>query len=136
MRHTLARLLTAALAGLALSGCKTKYVAVPEYHFVDSTKMVYLHDSVFTHDSVFVSQYVKGDTVYRDKVKTTCLYKDRLRVDTVAVVKRDSVPCVVEKKVTEYKYRTRWYDKACRVITLVALLAGGLWLFVWRVRKR
>jgi len=124
------------LTGGLLSGCKTKYVAVPEWHYRDSVRTQYVRDSVTLCDSVFVSQYVKGDTVYRDKVRTTCLYKDRLRVDTVAVVKRDSVPCVVEKKVTEYKYRTRWYDKACRVITLVALLAGGLWLFVWRARKR
>jgi len=124
------------LTGGLLSGCRTKYVAVPEWHYRDSVCTAYVRDSVTLRDSVFVSQYVKGDTVYRDKVRTTCLYKDRLRVDTVAVVKRDSVLCVVEKKVTEYKYRTRWYDKACRVITLVALLAGGLWLFVWRARKR
>jgi len=119
-----------------LAGCKTKYVTVPEWHYRDSVRTQYVRDSVTLRDSVFVSQYVKGDTVYRDKVRTTCLYKDRLRVDTVAVVKRDSVPCVVEKKVTEWKWRTRWYDKACRVVTLVALFAGGLRLFAWYVRRR
>jgi len=128
--------LSITLAATLLSGCKTKYVAVPEWHYRDSVRTQYVRDSVTLRDSVFVSQYVKGDIVYRDKIRTTYLCKDRLRVDTVAMVKRDSVPCVVEKKVTEWKWRTRWYDKACRVVTPAALLAGGLWLFAWCVRRR
>jgi len=119
-----------------LAGCRTKYVAVPEWHYRDSVRTQYVRDSVTLRDSVFVSQYVKGDTVYRDKVKVQYLYKYAGRQDTVLVERRDSVPYAVERKGTEYKWRTRWYDKVCRVVTLAASLAGGLWLFAWRVRRR
>jgi len=128
--------LSITLAATLLSGCKTKYVAVPEWHYRDSVRTQYVRDSVTLRDSVFVAQYVKGDTVYRDKVRTQYLYKHIDRRDTVLVERRDSVPYPVEKKVTEYKYRTRWYDKVCRVVTPAALLAGGLWLFAWCVRRR
>jgi len=116
-----------------LCGCKTKYVAVPEYHYKDSVTIRHQIDSVWLHDSVFVNQYTKGDTVCL--VKTAVRYKTRDRIvrDTMLVVRRDSVPYPVEKRVTEYK--TRWYDKACRVVALAALAIDGLWLYAC-VRRR
>lgn len=140
-RKRMARKLAAALlpwmwACLLFAACKTEYVTVPEYHVRDSLIVRYVRDSVATRDSVFVSQYVSGDTVYRVREATKMVYRDRLRTDTVAVARRDSVPYAVEKKVTEYKWRVRWYDKFCRLFTAAAVLAALAWFLAWYVKKR
>jgi len=80
-----------------LAGCRTKYVAVPTVQIRDSIVTKVQRDSVALHDSVFVNTYTRGDTVFVDKVKAMYLYKDRLRVDTVAVVKRDTVTQVIRE---------------------------------------
>lgn len=118
------------------ASCKTRYIAVPEYHVRDSVVMRCVKDSVLLRDSVFVNSYVKGDTVFVDKVKQTYVYKDRVRTDTVAVARRDSVPCVVEKKAAEYKYRERWYDGLCRRFTLAVLIAAVAITVAWLVKKK
>lgn len=124
------RIVLAVLAALLLAGCRTKYVAVPEVHMRDSVVLRLQRDSVFLRDSVFVNTWTRGDTVFVDKVKTTCLYKDRLRVDTVLVEKRDSNVYVVENVREKAVYRTRWYDKACRYVAAglaIALAVVGAW---------
>lgn len=121
---------------LCMWGCKTKYVAVPEWHTRDSVQIKHVRDSLFFHDSVYVNTYVKGDTVFVDKVKQTYVYKDRVRTDTVAVARRDSVPYAVEKKAAEYKYRERWYDGLCRRFTLAVLIAAAAITVAWLVKKK
>lgn len=119
------KMLLAVFAALLLSGCKTKYVAVPEYHTRDSIVLRLQRDSVCFRDSVFVNQWTEGDTVYRDRVKTTYLYKDRLRTDTVVVNKTDSVTIV-----QEIERPLKWYDLACRYAAiglLIALVIVGAW---------
>jgi hypothetical protein len=87
----------------------TKYVEVPietvrtEY----INKVDYKTDSVFIRDSI--DRYVKGDTVFIEKYKTTYKYKDRVLTDTI--VKNDSiqVPVYIEKtkevnKLKGYQY--------------------------------
>lgn len=129
-------LTTLLVTTLLLSCTTTKYVAIPECHVRDSLVVRTLHDSVFLRDSVFVSQYVKGDTVYRDRVRVQYRYKYLTRQDTVLVERRDSVPYVVERKSTEYKYRTHWYDHLCRRFTLAALLTAVAIVVAWLVKKR
>lgn len=119
-----------------LCGCKTKYVSVPEYHSADTSKMVWRHDSVYLHDSVTVTEYTKGDTVYRDKTKTKYLYKYLMSHDTLTVVRRDSVPYAVERRVTEYKYRQRWYEAlACKVGYGVGIFLVSM-AIVWAVKRK
>lgn len=132
MKNTLLLLVAVTL----LCGCKTRTVTVPEYHVRDSLVVRYVRDSVATRDSVFVSQYVSGDTVYRVREATKMVYRDRLRTDTVAVERRDSIPYTVEKKVTEYKWHVRWYDKFCRLFTALAALAFAAWYAVRRILKK
>lgn len=94
------------LLGLIVLGmlysCKTKYVAVPEYHEVVVNK----HDTLVTRDSIYVkdSFYVEksGDTVatyherilYRDRWRDKIVYRDSIRVDSVRV------PFPVERELT------------------------------------
>jgi len=120
------------LAAVCLASCVTKRVAAPEYHYKDSVRTRYVRDSVWLHDSVYVNRYTQGDTVYLTKSVTRYAYKDRVRMDTVCVVRTDSVPYPVEKRVTEYKCRQRWYEAvACKIgyaILIFALSAAVVWL--------
>ena len=118
---------------LLLVGCTTtKYVPVPSVS-VDSVYVDrWLRDSVYLHDSVFVNRWTQGDTVYVDKVVTKYKYKDRLRHDTVAVVRVDSVrvPYPVEKDLGWWE-KTRLYSFP----VLVAMVAVLAFVVVWLVKK-
>lgn len=112
-----------------LLGCKTaKTATTSNNHFCDSTKMMirdsaenkYVRDSLFFHDSVFVYVSAKNDTTIKETYRFRYVYRDRTLTDTVAVERKDTVikTVVQERKVTEYKYQTRWYDRICRSVTL------------------
>lgn len=101
---------------LCLSGCKTKQVSVPEWHTRDSVVLRLQRDSVYLRDSVFLNTYMKGDTVFSDRVRTRYLYRDRVRTDTVVVHQRDSVSVAVP-----VERELRWYDRAARWIAVCAI---------------
>lgn len=97
-------LLAIMILGL-LSSCKTKYVAVPEYHteYVYRTDSIQLRDSIYMQDSIYIIK--SGDTVTTYKIKY--VYRDRYR-DVVKVdsfIKTDSirVPYPVEKEISLFK---------------------------------
>ena len=121
------------LSVVLLVGCTTtRYVPVPSVS-VDSVYVDrWLRDSVYLKDSVFVNQWTQGDTVYRDKVVTRYKYKDRLRHDTVAVVRTDSVqvPYPVEKDLGWWE-KTRMYSFPI----LAAMVAVLAFVVVWLVKK-
>lgn len=96
MRNILYILMAVAL----LTGCRTKYIPVPEYHeiVVHHADTLLRVDSVQLRDSVIIR--VQGDTItqevwrWRDRVKydTRIVYRDSIRVDSVRV------PYPVERK--------------------------------------
>lgn len=116
-----------------LFGCTTtRYVPVPSVS-VDSVYVDrWLRDSVYLHDSVFVNQWTQGDTVFVDKVVTRYKYKDRLRHDTVAVVRVDSVrvPYPIEKDLG-------WWEKTKIGVfpILIGMIAVLAFIVVWLVKK-
>lgn len=85
-----------------LTSCKTKYVAVPEWHGVVVNK----HDTLVTRDSIYVkdSFYVEksGDTIatyrtryiYIDRWRDKIVYRDSIKVDSIRV------PFPVERELT------------------------------------
>ena len=101
MRNILYILMAVAL----LTGCKTKYIPVPEYHevMVHHADTLLRVDSVQLRDSVIIR--VQGDTIvqevwrWRDRVKhdTRIVYRDSVRVDSVRV------PYPVERKQTAWE---------------------------------
>ena len=123
---------------LLLSGCKTKYVVVPETHEKDSVITRWQHDSIVWHDSVYIKEYAQGDTVYQIRERTKMMYRNIATRDTVQVATRDTVakPVIVEKKVVEYKYITHWYDRICRMFTCAVLLFLVACVVVWLVKKK
>lgn len=114
---------------LCLVGCKSKeYVTVPEYHteYVLRSDTIHKTDSIYVKDSVFV--YQKGDTIIKNKVS----YRDRLqyiyKVKLDTIIKRDSIPYPVERKLTKNEQRLMTLGKNfivvifLTVIILVALM--------------
>ena len=86
-----------------LISCKTKYVAVPEYHmqYKSLTDSLIRRDSIWVIDSVTL--FSRADTVFKEKYRT--IYKDRWveRSHTDTVMKIDSirVPYPVEKTLSK-----------------------------------
>ena len=86
-------IISACIIALIFCGCtSTKYIPV------ETVRDVYHHSTDTIRDSishtVYVNQYVKGDTVYNDRIEY--LYKDRWKVHDSIVIQRDSIPYPVE----------------------------------------
>lgn len=86
-------IISACIIALIFCGCTTtKYIPV------ETVRDVYHHNTDTIRDSirhtVYVNRYVKGDTVYNDRVEY--LYKDRWKVHDSIVIQRDSIPYPVE----------------------------------------
>lgn len=130
-------LLIVGLVVVALSGCKTKYVTVPEYHteYIVRSDTVASVDSVLLHDSVFV--YHSGDTVIINKV----VYRDRwrnvykVRIDTL--LRRDSV--YVPTPTAQTLSKTDWRLAVIGILaTAVVFLVVGFFVatFFWYRNKK
>jgi hypothetical protein len=65
----------------------------------------YLRDSIYQRDSVFINRWTAGDTVYQDKVVWKYVYRDKVKYDTVAILRSDSVrvPYPIERKHTKWE---------------------------------
>ena len=116
-----------------LAGCKTvRYVPVETVRTDSVYVDRYARDSVYLRDSVYVNRWTQGDTVYVDKVVTRYKYKDRLRHDTVAVVRVDSVrvPYPIEKDLG-------WWEKTKIGVfpILIGMIAVLAFVVVWLVKK-
>ena len=76
----------------AVCSCSTPRVGeriVRDSVYIDRLK----RDSIYQRDSIYI--IVKGDTVFKYQYKYS--YRDKLVRDTVAVVRRDSIPYPVEE---------------------------------------
>lgn len=125
---------------VAAVGCtKRIYVPVERVSYRDSVQVRLRVDSLTVHDSVFVNQWQRGDTVFRDRVQWRTAYRDRLRVDTVAVTRVDSVPVI--KEVVKEQKPTMWqHVKNVINLSLVAIIVGvaivaTLWLTAKLIKK-
>lgn len=117
-----ARSLTYAFIGIVvmillavLTGCKTHTVYVP----TERTKIEYRDrhtlDSVFYRDTVNI--FSRGDTIFKDVIR----WRERFRVDTVSVVKIDSIPYPVEV-IQEVNKLTKWQRWRLTILNII----GGL----------
>lgn len=134
-----------------LAGCASTRRAVNTYQTQqDSTynsvqrldslfRVMMQHDSIYQRDSIYIRE--KGDTItkyverirYQLEKRTDTLYRDLLRIDTLIVVRTDSV--TVEKPVYIEK-QMRWYDKGFIWVGRLCCLAAILWaLFLYLKRK-
>ena len=139
------RLIPFILVFLTLLSCKTTKVVyqpveVPVVHQEFRTDT--LHDSIHVTDSV--KQFIKGDTVYNDRVRTVYRWRDKIeikkKVDTMTVVK--PIPVEVEKPVPVpvEKELTLWQKIKMDVGGIVMVLLGGFVIYkgiwLWKKFKR
>ena len=106
------------ISGLILffaTGCKTKTVLVP----VKETKIEYRDrfrvDSVYNRDTVQV--YGRNDTIFKDVIR----WRERFKLDTVSVVRIDSIPYPVEV-IREVNKLTKWQRWRLTLLNII----GGL----------
>ena len=97
------------------TGCKTKTVLVP----VDRVKIEYRDrlriDSVYNRDTVNI--YEKNDTVYLHTIK----WRERFKLDTVSVVRVDSIPYPVEV-IQEVNKLTKWQRWRLNALNIIAII--------------
>lgn len=62
-------------------------------------------DSIYQRDSVFVNRWTAGDTVYQDKVVWKYVYRDKVKYDTVAILRSDTVrvPFPVDRELSKWE---------------------------------
>ena len=115
-------ILLAILVVFLMTGCKTKTVLVP----VDRVKIEYKErlrvDSVYNRDTVQI--YKKNDTIYYEKIK----WRERFKIDTVSVVKVDSIPYKVEV-VKEINKLTKWQKLRLNTLNILVLIIAA-YLFI------
>lgn len=114
-----------------LTGCRTQYVPVPEYHSV----VVEKHDTLTHYDSIYqrdsVITWVQGDTVwkekyiirYRDRIVGKTVYRDSVKVDSIRV------PYPVERKLNAWERTVIAAAKPVVGLALIALMAVLVWLY-------
>lgn len=86
-------IISACIIALIFCGCTTtKYIPVETVRDVYHNTTDTIRDSI-SH-TVYVNRYIKGDTVYNDRVEY--LYKDRWKVHDSIVIQRDTIPYPVE----------------------------------------
>lgn len=129
MKHIIVILLVL----LGITGCKTKYVSVPEHHthYVQKTDTLQKVDSILVKDSVFVSK--KGDTVIISRVLYRDRYKYLYRTQLDSVIKRDSIPYPVVRELTKNEQRLISIGKYS--IVVIVTLCVVLIVFWYRNKK-
>lgn len=107
---------------LTFAGCKTKTVLVP----VEKVKIEYKDrlrvDSVYNRDTIQI--YKKNDTIYYEKIK----WRERFKIDTVSVVRVDSIPYKVEV-VKEVNKLTKWQKLRLSTLNILVLIIAA-YLFI------
>ena len=115
-------ILLAILVVFLLTGCKTKTVLVP----VEKVKIEYKDrlrvDSVYNRDTIQI--YKKNDTIYYEKIR----WRERFKIDTVSVVRVDSIPYKVEV-VKEVNKLTKWQKLRLSTLNILVLIIAA-YLFI------
>lgn len=120
-----------------LTGCKTKYMAVPEYHnvYVEKHDTLVHRDSIFEKDSVLIM--MNGDTVtiyktkilYKDRWRERIVYRDSIRTDSIRV------PYPVEKELTFWQ--KTWIKAGKMLFYGLVIICIIFWLvYVLRARRK
>lgn len=121
----------------SLAGCKSVQYVPMETVRTDSIYVDrYQRDSIYQRDSVFVNRRTAGDTVYQDKVVWKYVYRDKIKYDTVAILRSDTlrVPYPVEHKLTKWEeVRLTVGGWAIAFIIIVILIVVGC--LIYKIKK-
>ena len=113
-RKIWAAILTLGLILFFATGCKSVQPVI-----IEKTKIEYRDrlrvDSIYNRDTVQI--YGRNDTIFKDIIR----WRERFRVDTVSVVKIDSIPYPVEV-IREVNKLTKWQRWRLTLLNVI----GGL----------
>ena len=113
-RKIWAAILTLGLILFFATGCKSVQPAI-----IEKTKIEYKDrlrvDSIYNRDTVQI--YGRNDTVFKDVIR----WRERFRLDTVSVVRIDSIPYPVEV-IREVNKLTKWQRWRLTILNII----GGL----------
>lgn len=121
----------------SLAGCKSVQYVPMETVRTDSIYVDrYQRDSIYQRDSVFVNRWTAGDTVYQDKVVWKYVYRDKVKYDTVAILRSDTinVPYPVECKLSKWEQlKLNVGGWAISIIIIIVLIVMGC--MVYKLKK-
>lgn len=121
----------------SLAGCKSVQYVPMETVRTDSIYVDrYQRDSIYQRDSVFVNRWIAGDTVYQDKVVWKYVYRDKIKYDTVAILRSDTinVPYPVECKLSKWEQlKLNVGGWAISIIIIIVLIVMGC--MVYKLKK-
>ena len=113
-RKIWAAILTLGLILFFATGCKSVQPVI-----IEKTKIEYRDrlrvDSIYNRDTVQI--YGRNDTVFKDVIR----WRERFRLDTVSVVRIDSIPYPVEV-ILEVNKLTKWQRWRLTILNII----GGL----------
>lgn len=120
-----------------LAGCKSvQYVPVETVR----TDSVYVdrfqRDSIYQRDSVYINRWTAGDTVYQDKIVYKYIYRDKVKYDTVAILRSDTVriPFPVDRELSKWEQiRLDVGGWAIGVVIITILIVIGC--MVYKLKK-
>jgi hypothetical protein len=130
------KVLIAIIIAMVCVGCKSV-----EYVEVETIRLDTLHhyelqyDSIVRIDSIYEKEYVKGDTVYLEKIKYHFRDKTKMLTDTIVekVVETKKVPVEVEKGLTAWQqFKINAGEWLIAGVALMLLL----FTFLWVIRKK
>lgn len=120
-----------------LAGCKSvQYVPVETVRTDSIYVDRYQRDSISQRDSVFVNRWTAGDTIYQDKVVWKYVYRDKVKYDTVAILRSDTinVPYPVECKLSKWEQlKLNVGGWAISIIIIIVLIVMGC--MVYKLKK-
>lgn len=120
-----------------LAGCKSVQSVPVETVRTDSIYVDrYQRDSIYQRDSVFVNRWTAGDTIYQDKVVWKYVYRDKVKYDTVAILRSDTinVPYPVECKLSKWEQlKLDVGGWAISIIIIIVLIVMGC--MVYKLKK-
>lgn len=121
----------------SLAGCKSVQYVPMETVRTDSIYVDrYQRDSIYQRDSVFVNRWTAGDTIYQDKVVWKYVYRDKVKYDTVAILRSDTinVPYPVECKLSKWEQlKLNVGGWAISIIIIIVLIIMGF--MVYKLKK-
>lgn len=120
-----------------LTGCKSVQYVPFETVRTDSVYVDrYLRDSIYQRDSVFINRWTAGDTVYQDKIVYKYIYRDKVKYDTVAILRSDTVriPFPVDRELSKWEQiRLDVGGWAIGVVIITILIVIGC--MVYKLKK-
>ena len=126
--------LIAIIIAMVCVGCTTtKYVETIKTDTLHHYELQY--DSIVRIDSIYEKEYVKGDTIYKEKEVHRYRNTHKAKVDTIREIKVEYVekPIEVEKKLTAWqKFKINAGEWLLAGVALMLLLFA----FLWVIRKK